>query len=811
MGRRKRKVEVQFLALTDRAGAAIGQLENRITGYGRNVTSQGSRASAAFKGMGASALKFGKFAAGAIGTLGVSLTAMGAASVETGKKFESAMARVGALTGATGASFEMLTNQARELGASTVFSANEAAEGMQFLAMAGFSVNEITAAMPGLLAQAAAGQIDLGVAADITSNVLSGFNIAATESGRVADVLTKTSISSNTTIEGLGQTMSFVAPIASNLGVEFEEVAAAAGIMGDSGIQSTRAGTALRGALLQLATPSAKQAALMKELGFSMVDADGKTKSLTQIVAELESKTRKMTDAQRTSTLAQLVGAEAASGFAALISAGSQKLSEFTEELREAGGTAEEVAGKQLNTLEGTLRLLDSALDDLKISLFQTFDKELKQVIQFGIATIQRFKDDLVRLFRFVVVNGGATFRTFQAIFKTVFENFDDILFNVLSGIPQLFVSALKLAADQIELFIAYAMKQFGNLQDLFVGLGNVLIGAFTMDREKFDEGLEQVKDSVIKSADDFLTLGSETGALWGEAFKRAAKAALAGIDTSEIENAVSGFVAFSDVSAGGGGGGGGDPEVQSETEKMERLKALHNDYTMTIEDATKRRLESQERYIKAQERNVAHDAELMKRRIASQEALKAAHASAIAQEIAAVNTSIRSASDIKTAVLASVRRVIQAKLAEAIAKAIAAIPFPANLITGGFAAAGLNALFNRVVPKFNKGVSNFEGGVARVHRDEIVANLAPGTSVLTAVESRNIIEAALSPVQSSTDQAARMESAMRQQTEELGAVLQSALDIIASKPAVVDIARFNDELTTHQRLLKQVGNTVDR
>lgn len=177
----------------------------------------------------------------AIGKATVATTAaiagVGIAATKVGSDFEAAMSRVGAISGATGKEFKMLEKTAMELGKTTVFSASEAAEGMQYLAMAGYDANEIVAAMPGVLNAAAAGQVELGTAADITSNVLSGFGLQASETSRVADVLTKAFTSSNTSMESLGETMKYAAPIARAAGFSLEETAAAAGVLGDAGIQ----------------------------------------------------------------------------------------------------------------------------------------------------------------------------------------------------------------------------------------------------------------------------------------------------------------------------------------------------------------------------------------------------------------------------------------------------------------------------------------------------------------------------------------------------------------------------------------------
>ena len=195
------------------------------------------------------------------------LSGLAVAAIKMGSDFEAGMSRVQALSGATGAEFEALRKTALELGRTTVFSASQAAEGMQYLAMAGFKTNEIIAAMPGVLNAAAAGQVDLATAADITSNVLSGFGLKAEEAARVADVLTKAFTSSNTTMESLGETMKYAAPVAAAAGFALEEVAAAAGMLGDAGIQGSQAGTTLRAIMLRLINPPKQAAEALDALG----------------------------------------------------------------------------------------------------------------------------------------------------------------------------------------------------------------------------------------------------------------------------------------------------------------------------------------------------------------------------------------------------------------------------------------------------------------------------------------------------------------------------------------------------------------
>lgn len=302
-------------------------------------------------------------------TLTAPLVGLGAAAFYTAANFEQAMAEVGAVANANAQEMTSLTAAAEELGRTTAFSASEAASGMKFLAMAGFKTNEIIAAMPGMLDLAAAAAADLGTTADITSNVLSGFGLKAEESTRVADVLAKTLTTSNTDLQQLGDAMSYVAPVAASMGIGIETVSAAIGIMSNAGIQGTKAGTGLRGVLMRLGAPTKDAKAMMDQLGVSIYDAEGKMKGLPDIVDQFSLAFEGMTDEQRMSALDEIVGKISAPAFLSMIAAGGDELRRFSGELQNAGGTAATVAARQLDTFQGKVKLLRSALEGLAIAV----------------------------------------------------------------------------------------------------------------------------------------------------------------------------------------------------------------------------------------------------------------------------------------------------------------------------------------------------------------------------------------------------------------------------------------------------------
>lgn len=217
-----------------------------------------------------------KVAATAVAGTSAALTGVATVAIKTGSDFEAQMSRVKAISGATEQEFAKLKEQAIELGADTAFSSGQAAEGMENLAAAGFTTNEILEAMPGLLDLAAASGEDLSNSSDIAASTLRGFGLAAEDVGHVADVLAENANRTNSSVAETGEAMKYIAPLARAAGISMEETAAAIGIMANAGIQGGQAGTTLRGALSRLSRPTEDMQEAMSELGVSFMIRKGK-------------------------------------------------------------------------------------------------------------------------------------------------------------------------------------------------------------------------------------------------------------------------------------------------------------------------------------------------------------------------------------------------------------------------------------------------------------------------------------------------------------------------------------------------------
>ncbi|CAO3872188.1 phage tail tape measure protein [Achromobacter mucicolens] len=339
----------------------------------------------------------GKATAGAMGGTGAGALATGGAAlyaesrfIRPGVEFDAKMSKVQALSRQDKASAEMkaLREQARKLGATTMFSATQAADAQGFLAMAGFDAKAILDAMPGMLSLAKAGDTDLAQTADIGSNILTGFKLPAEQMNRVGDVLTAAFTRSNTSLYMLGETMKYVAPVAAGVGQDIETVAAMAGKLGDAGIQGSMGGTALRSILGRLAAPPKAAADALDGLGISTKDAAGNLRDVPAILEELHKKTAKMGNAERSGIFKAIAGEEAFSGLQVLVGqAGTGELQKFVATLKQSAGEANKTAGTMADNLVGDLDELSSAWEDVGIQVEELHDGSLRKLVR-GLAGV---------------------------------------------------------------------------------------------------------------------------------------------------------------------------------------------------------------------------------------------------------------------------------------------------------------------------------------------------------------------------------------------------------------------------------------
>lgn len=316
-----------------------------------------------------------------------------ARAVQPGIEFDRTMSKVQSLARLEKDSEAMraLRQQARDLGATTMFDAVDAAQGQAFLAMAGFTPEAIRAAMPGLLDTALAGDTELGRTADIASNILSQFALDPSAMGNVSDVLVGAFTRSNTSLEQLGETMKYAGTVAEGLAFDLETTAAMAGMLGNAGLQGSMAGTSLRAIMSRMAAPPKMAREALDELGVSALDAAGNMRPIEQILADIHARTAGMGNAQRAGYFKAIAGEEAFTGLSYLVDrAGTGELQAFIEALRNSAGEAQRVAARMADNITGDLDELSSAWDDLRITLFETNNGAMRETTQWMTRIVAR-------------------------------------------------------------------------------------------------------------------------------------------------------------------------------------------------------------------------------------------------------------------------------------------------------------------------------------------------------------------------------------------------------------------------------------
>lgn len=310
-------------------------------------------------------------AAKKVAALGVAAVgAFAAFSVKTGMDFEAQMSKVQAISGATATEVEALTAKAKEMGATTTFSATESAQALEYMAMAGWKTDQMIGGLPGIMNLAAASGEDLAEVSDIVTDALTAFGLKASDSAHFADVLAKASSSSNTNVSLMGNTFQYVAPVAGALGYSIEDTAVAIGLMANAGIKGEKAGTALRGALTNLAKPSDTVAAYMDALNVSLTDAQGNVKPLSALMVDLRQKFAGLTDAQKAEYAAGIAGKEAMSGLLAIVNASDADFNNLTQAIANSDGTAQSMAQTMQDNLKGQLEQLGGAVETVGLTFY---------------------------------------------------------------------------------------------------------------------------------------------------------------------------------------------------------------------------------------------------------------------------------------------------------------------------------------------------------------------------------------------------------------------------------------------------------
>ena len=350
------------LAKIDEIGGKMENLGNSIAGVGKTIMPIST----------------------AVGGLGI-------AAVKTAADFDSAMSQVAAVSGATGDDLQSLRDKAREMGEKTKFSASEAAQAMNYMAMAGWKSKDMISGIDGIMNLAAASGEDLATTSDIVTDALTAFGLTAADSGHFADILAAASSNANTNVSMMGETFKYCAPIAGALGFSAEDTAEAIGLMANAGIKSSQAGTALRTIMNNLAGEVKISGQAIGDVTIATTNADGSMRSLSDILADCRAAFGGLTESEKAQAAESLVGKNAMSGFLALMNAAPADIEKLSGAIDNCDGTAEKMAATMQDNLMGQLTILKSQLEELAIS----FGEMLMPAIRNIVTKIQEFVDKL--------------------------------------------------------------------------------------------------------------------------------------------------------------------------------------------------------------------------------------------------------------------------------------------------------------------------------------------------------------------------------------------------------------------------------
>lgn len=389
--------------------------------------------------------------------------AIGAASVKVGSDFEASMSKVAAISGATGDDLKALTDKAKEMGATTKFSASESADALQYMAMAGWKTEDMLNGLEGIMNLAAASGEDLATTSDIVTDALTAFGLSTEDSTHFADVLAQASSNANTNVGMMGETFKYVAPVAGALGYTAEDTALAIGLMANSGIKASQAGTSLRSIMSRMAKPTKEVQGAMDKLGVSLTDSNGNMKSLNEVMGDLRNGFAGLSEAEAAEMAAALGGQEAMSGLLAIVNASDDDFDKLSDAIYSCDGAAKRMADTMNDNLQGQITILKSGLEGLGISLYENMEAPLKEVVKEAQNMVQQLQD--------AFNNGGL-----DEVVSTVGDIFAQIVEKAASAAPDL----IDVASDMIQSFLTGINNNLPEIAsagvDIVTSLGSALI-----------------------------------------------------------------------------------------------------------------------------------------------------------------------------------------------------------------------------------------------------------------------------------------------------------------------------------------------
>lgn len=425
----------------------------------------------------------------AISAVSAALSTCAGYAIKVGSDFEAGMSNVEAISSAsaqsvTTASGEMvdgltaLTEKAKEMGATTKFSATESSQALNYMAMAGWDAQAMYDGLAGIMTLAAASGEDLATTSDIVTDALTAFGMQASESGHFADVLAQVSASANTNVGLLGETFKYVAPLCGTMGYSAEDASIAIGLMANSGIKGSQAGTALKTAIANMAAPTKAMAAQMAALGIEITNSDGSSKSLMEVMQNLRTSFDGLSESEQAAAASTIFGKESMSGMLAVINASDEDFAKLTESIYNCDGAAEQMAATMQDNLQGQVTILKSGVEGLGIAVYEKLQEPLKNLAVKGQEYIGQLTD---------AFNSGG----FSGLVSEIGNVLADAVSMVMTYAPKL----VDAAVDCIDAFIGGISSALPAIAPAAVQIGTTLI-----------EGIIKVVPQLLSAGVQLLT-----------------------------------------------------------------------------------------------------------------------------------------------------------------------------------------------------------------------------------------------------------------------------------------------------------------
>ena len=331
----------------------------------------------------------------AISGMSTALAGVAGYSIKVGSSFEAGMSKVQAVSGASNEQLQRLSDKAKEMGATTKFSATEAADAMNYMAMAGWKTEDMLNGIDGIMNLAAASGEDLATTSDIVTDALTAFGLSASDSTHFADVLAAASSNANTNVSMMGETFKYVAPVAGSLGYSAKDCAVAIGLMANSGIKASQSGTALRSMFSRLAKPSKEVKEAMEKLNISLTDSHGTMKSLDTLMGDLRNSFSGLSESEKAEMASSLAGQEAMSGLLAIVNASDADFNKLKDAIYGADGASAKIAETMQDNLKGKITILKSTVEGLGIKINDEIEDPMKEAADEVTSSVGQISDAL--------------------------------------------------------------------------------------------------------------------------------------------------------------------------------------------------------------------------------------------------------------------------------------------------------------------------------------------------------------------------------------------------------------------------------